>query len=179
MILQWLLGFAVCVSVGYKNWLNIPICSHSVNIILLSTFSWEVFGFFYCFLASTSERTFILDSLVLWRFTLFPSKHRGKKRIHSLAVASILSAHVLIKRPGTHTYVPCLSGSTRCRLVTCFTNHSNSSCSPGTQAKLRNSAHSCRHNGISSLRNMTLKERKRNTVLACFPASSKKWRNFN
>lgn len=83
--------------------------------------------------------------------------------------SSSLAAHVLITRPSTHTYVPCLSGSTRHRLDTCFTNHSNSTDSPGTQAKLHISAHTCQHNGINSFSNVILLERKTNSTVCCLP----------
>lgn len=83
-----------------------------------------------------------------------------------------LAAHVLITRPSTRTYVPCLSGSTRYRLVTCFTNHSNSTRSLGTRAKLHISAQTCQHNDINSLRNMMLAERRTNTAVCRFDSTS-------
>ncbi len=129
---------------------------------------------FYCFLASVSERVCTLvsvcvcnlDTLYLYLVSLKP--HRDEVPSFPGSSGS-LAAHVLITRPSTLTYVPCLSGSTRYRLDTCFTNHSNSSGSPGTQAKLHISAHTCQHNGINSFSNVILLERETNSTVCCLP----------
>lgn len=109
-------GF-VYVSVAAYLCVCVCSCSHTVNQILFISLSREgaTNFFFYCFLASTSEQVCALvwvcnlDTLVLW-FTLFPSNHREKKCLHSLAVAGASQPMCWLQGPAhIHMFPVCLA----------------------------------------------------------------------
>lgn len=84
----------VCVCVcSWKTWMDNPICSHTVNLILFISFS-EVRTMnllFYCFLASVSELVCACVCVISWFvvswFTLFSLNH-GEMCLHLLVVAA-------------------------------------------------------------------------------------------